>query len=275
MRFDILTLFPRMFDGPFDESIVRRARDAGLITIAIHNIRDYAKDRHRTTDDYPFGGGAGMVMKPEAIFAAAEAVVREAPVDPLRRAIILLSASGRPFRQRVAEELARLEHLVLICGRYEGVDERVAEHLATDELSIGDYVLTGGELPAMVIVDAVTRLLPGAVSSEESTVEESFSSGLLEYPQYTRPAVFLGWEAPQILLSGNHAAVARWRRQRALERTLRRRPDLLGAARLSPDDRRFLAELERQGQQRSEEQECRRTGGDGDDSPEASERGRV
>lgn len=252
MRFDILTTFPRMFEGPFDESIIRRARDARIITIAIHNIRDYAKDRHRTTDDYPFGGGAGMVMKPDPIFAAADAVLREVPVD-LRRAIILLSASGRPFRQRIAEELAQLQHVILICGRYEGVDERVAEHLATDELSIGDYVLTGGELPAMVIVDAVTRLLPGVVSCAQSTVEESFSSGTLEYPQYTRPAAFHGWRVPEILLSGNHSAVARWRRERALERTWRRRPELLLSAPLTAEDRRFLADLERVEQQRPAE----------------------
>jgi tRNA (guanine37-N1)-methyltransferase len=246
MRFDILTIFPRMFEGPFDESIIKRARDANIVTIAIHNIRDFATDKHRTTDDYPFGGGAGMVMKPEPIFAAAEAVLNAVQVDPSRRSIILLSASGRPFRQQVAEELAHLEHVVLICGRYEGVDERVADHLATDQLSIGDYVLTGGELPAMVIVDAVSRLLPGVLSSAESTAVESFTAGLLEYPQYTRPAVFRGWQVPEILLSGHHAAVERWRRQRALERTWRRRPDLLASAQLTPEDRAFIAELERQ-----------------------------
>lgn len=245
MRFDILTLFPRMFEGPFDESMVGRARGAGIISIAIHNIRDYATDRHRTTDDAPFGGGAGMVMKPEPIFAAAEALLRGVDIDPVRRAIVLLSASGRPFQQKIAEELAGLDHIMLICGRYEGVDERVAEHLATDQISIGDYVLTGGELPAMIVVDAVTRLLPGVLSSTESVIEESFSTGLLEYPQYTRPAVFRGWGVPPILVSGNHMAVEVWRRKQALERTWHRRPDLLASAPLTTEDQAFLSELER------------------------------
>jgi tRNA (guanine37-N1)-methyltransferase len=243
MRFDILTIFPKMFDGPFDESIVKRARDAGLISIAVHNIRDYAVDKHRSTDDYPFGGGAGMVMKPEPVFAAAEDVLSRVPVAPSRRALVLLSAAGRPFNQREAERLAALDHLLLICGRYEGVDERVAEHLATDQLSVGDYVLTGGELPAMIIVDAVTRLIPGVLSCAESAVDESYSSGLLEYPQYTRPAVFRGWSVPEVLLSGNHAAVARWRRERALHRTAKYRPDLLASADLSRQDRHFLEQL--------------------------------
>lgn len=243
MRFDILTIFPRMFDGPFDESIIKRARDAGIVKIDIHNIRDYAIDKHRSTDDYPFGGGAGMVMKPEPIFAATEAVLSADPVTSSRRAIILLSASGRPFRQQVAQRLAQLDQIVLICGRYEGVDERVAEHLATDQVSVGDYVLTGGELPAMIVVDAVTRLLPGVLSCAESVVEESYNAGLLEYPQYTRPAVYRGWSVPDVLVSGNHAEVDRWRRQRALEVTYRRRPDLLRSADLTPEDQQFIAHL--------------------------------
>lgn len=245
MRFDILTIFPRMFEGPFDESIVKRARDSGVVLIEVRNIRDYATDKHRTTDDYPFGGGAGMVMKPEPIFAAAEDVINVVgPTGENGRRIVLLSASGRPFTQQLAEQWSKLDHIVLICGRYEGVDQRVAEHLATDEISIGAFVLTGGELPAMLVVDAITRLLPGALSSAESTLEESFSSGLLEYPQYTRPATFRGCGVPEVLLSGNHAEVARWRRNQALERTWRRRPDLLEHAHLNPDDLRFISQLQ-------------------------------
>jgi tRNA (guanine37-N1)-methyltransferase len=244
MRFDILTTFPNMFQGPFDESIIKRAREAGIVEITIHNIRDSAKDKHRTTDDAPFGGGAGMVMKPDPIFATAETALATMASSTDRQAIILLSASGRPFCQSIAEQLSRKDNVVLICGRYEGVDERVAEHLATDEIAIGDYVLSGGELAAMVVVDAVTRLLPGAVSCAESTIEESYSSGLLEYPQYTRPAEFRGWRVPEVLLSGNHAAIALWRRRMALERTLLRRPDLLSTAILDEADRQYLTAVQ-------------------------------
>ena len=243
MRFDILTLFPGMFEGPFDESMLRRAVERGLITIAVHNIRDFAAGRHRITDDAPYGGGAGMVMKPEPIFAAAEHALSEARAAGQGgddSAIILLTPQGRLFDQRTAEELAQRRHLVLICGHYEGVDERVREHLATDELSIGDYVLTGGELPAMVLVDVVARLVPGVLGAAESLAEESISGGLLEYPQYTRPPEFRGWTVPEVLLSGNHAAIARWRRDQALLRTLRRRPDLLAQVSLTPADQRFL-----------------------------------
>ena len=227
MRVDILTLFPGMFVGPFDESMLKRAREAGLLQLNLVDIRDFATDRHRTVDDTPYGGGPGMVMKPGPIFAAVEAV-RSADSR-----VILLSPQGRLFEQAMAIELSTLPHLVLICGHYEGVDERVREHLVDEELSIGDYVLTGGELAAMVVVDAVGRLLPGVLGAGESTVEESHSSGLLEYPQYTRPVEFRGWRVPDILLSGNHAEIARWRRRRALERTRERRPDLLRSEHLA------------------------------------------
>ncbi|MBI2940496.1 MAG: tRNA (guanosine(37)-N1)-methyltransferase TrmD [Chloroflexi bacterium] len=253
MRFDILTILPGMFDGPFRESIIKRAIDRGLIEIGIHNIRDFATDRHRSTDDYPYGGGAGMVMLSGPIFAAAEHAIAEA--DALRphprRSIILTTPQGRLLNQRIVEELATLDHLVIVCGHYEGVDERVQEHLATDEISIGDYVLTGGEIPAMVIVDAVSRLVPGVVGQPASLAEESLTSGLLEYPHYTRPAEFRGWTVPEILLSGNHAAIARWRRQQALRRTWERRPDLLATAPLTPADRRFLEELRAESAPRS------------------------
>ena len=227
MRVDILTLFPGMFVGPFDESMLKRACEAGLLQLNLVDIRDFATDRHRTVDDTPYGGGPGMVMKPGPIFAAVGAV-RSADSR-----VILLSPQGRLFEQAMAIELSTLPHLVLICGHYEGVDERVREHLVDEELSIGDYVLTGGELAAMVVVDAVGRLLPGVLGAGESTVEESHSSGLLEYPQYTRPAEFRGWRVPDIMLSGNHAEIARWRRRRALERTRERRPDLLRSEHLA------------------------------------------
>jgi tRNA (guanine37-N1)-methyltransferase len=220
VRIDVVTLFPEMF-APLDHSILGRAIEQGLLTVNYVNPRDFTSDRHRTVDDYPYGGGPGMVMKPEPIFLAVESVARPAS------AVVLLSPAGRNFSQRVAAELAELEHLVLICGHYEGVDERVREHLATDEISIGDYVLTGGELAAMVIVDAVARLLPGVLGHEESASDESHSQGVLEYPQYTRPPVFRGWPVPERLLSGHHAEIAKWRRRLALERTAARRPDLM------------------------------------------------
>lgn len=222
MEIDIITLFPGMFRGPFDESIVARAAERGLLQIRVHNLRDFATGRHKVVDDYPFGGGPGMVMKPEPIFAAVESLRRE------ETRVILMSPQGRPFRQAIAQELAKLPHLVLLCGHYEGVDERVREHLVDDELSIGDYVLTGGELAAMVVCDAIVRLLPGVLGAGESTLEESFSGRLLEYPHYTRPAQFREWAVPEVLLSGDHARVERWRREQSLLRTLRRRPELLG-----------------------------------------------
>ncbi len=239
MRFDIFTLFPEMFAGVFDESILKRARKAGLLEIGLHDIRDYAEGKHRVTDDYPYAGGGGMIMKPEPIFAAVEAVLGAPPQIP----VILLSPQGRVFNQRIAYELAQHPHLALICGHYEGVDERVREHLATDELSIGDYVLTGGEIPAMIIVDAVTRLIPGVLGDPAAAVKDSHASGLLEEPQYTRPAEFRGWRVPEILLSGNHAQIAAWRRHEALRRTLERRPDLLAKADLSEQDRAYLRSL--------------------------------
>ncbi len=223
MRIDVITLFPGMFTGPFAESIVARAIAAGIVDLRIHNLRDWARDRHRTVDDAPYGGGAGMVLKPEPLFAAIEALRGD------DGHVILLTPQGQVFRQSIAAELARYPHLVLVCGHYEGVDERVREHAVDRELSIGDYVLSGGELPAMVVIDAVVRLLPGALGSPESTLEESHASGLLEYPHYTRPVEFRGWRVPEVLLSGNHAAIAAWRREQALARTRERRPDLYAA----------------------------------------------
>ena len=244
MRFDIFTLFPAMFDGPFGDSIIKRAVAAGQLDLHIHDIRDYAAGKHRVTDDYPYGGGGGMVMKPDPIFAAVEATLGPQPqaVAP----IILMDPQGRQFSQAVAAELAELPRVALLCGHYEGVDERVREYLVTDEMSIGDYVLTGGELPAMIIVDAVARLLPGVLGNPMGAVQDSIASGLLEGPQYTRPPEFRGWPVPGVLLSGHHAEVARWRRRQALRRTRQRRPDLLARADLSPNDRRMLAEIEQE-----------------------------
>src|SRR5438128_7018102 len=224
LRFDIITIFPEIFGGVFDFGIIRRAVEAKLIQIRIHDLRDYTHDRHRQVDDRPFGGGAGMVMKPEPLFRAVEAVTNEAT----DASIVLLSPQGRLFNQEVAEWYSRTQSVVLICGRYEGVDERVVEHLIDDELSIGDYVLSGGEIPAMVVVEAVTRLIPGALGCEESAQRESFAGGLLDYPHYTRPAEYRGMKVPDVLLSGNHAEIERWRRSEALRKTLQRRPDLIG-----------------------------------------------
>lgn len=239
MRIDILTLFPNMFSGPFAESIVKRAMDRKLISIIIHNLRDWGSGKHRVVDDYPFGGGTGMVMKPEPLFEATEAIKAESGRSSAP--VILLTPQGRVFNQRIAAELAALGQLVLICGHYEGIDERVREHLATDEISIGDYVLTGGELAAMVVVDAVVRQLPGVLGSEESAKDDSHTSGLLEYPQYTRPQTYRGWGVPQVLLSGNHAQIANWRREQSILRTLSRRPELLKKADLSPEERELIS----------------------------------
>jgi tRNA (guanine37-N1)-methyltransferase len=223
MKIEVLTLFPGMFAGPLDESIVQRARTTGALDLAVINLRDYTHDRHKTVDDRPFGGGPGMLLKPEPVFEAVEQLKQE------RTRVILLSPSGRKFDQAIARELSQQEHLLLICGSYEGFDERIRANLADDELSIGDYVLTNGALPAMVIVDAVTRLLPGVLGDDESAREESFSAGVpgLEYPQYTRPAEFRGMRVPEVLLSGNHAEIAKWRAEQARQRTQERRPDLL------------------------------------------------
>jgi len=220
MKIDVLTLFPGMFAGPLDESIVKRARAEGLLDLAIHNLRDYTHDRHRTVDDKPFGGGPGMLLKPEPIFEAVERLAGGGT------RVILLTPAGRRFGQALARELAAQEHLLLVCGSYEGFDERVREALADDELSIGDYVLTNGALPAMVVIDAVTRLLPGVLGDDASSRDESFSAGLLEYPQYTRPAEFRGMKVPDVLLSGNHAGIEKWRAEQAKRRTRERRPDL-------------------------------------------------
>jgi tRNA (guanine37-N1)-methyltransferase len=239
VRFDIFTLFPGMFDGPFAHSIVKRAIDRGLAEVHIHDIRRYATDRHHTADDYSFGGGPGMVMKPGPIFAAVEDVLARWP-SPERR-VVLLTPQGRLFRQAVARELSAVPHLLLLCGHYEGVDERVRRYLVDDEISTGDYVLTGGEIPAMTIVDAVLRLRPGVLHDATSTAEESHSHGLLEYPQYTRPADFRGWGVPPVLLGGNHARIAAWRRRQSLLRTWRRRPDLLVRAELTPTERALVA----------------------------------
>ncbi len=247
MHVDIFTLFPEMFQGPFSESILKRAQEQGLLSVALHNIRAITTDKHHIVDDYPYGGGAGMVMKPEPIFAAIEAVYQEGP-------IILMTPQGRPFTQQIARELAREPRLTLICGHYEGIDERVRQHLVTDEISLGDYVLTGGELAAMVIVDATSRLIPGVLGGEESTLEESHSNNLLEYPQYTRPPDFRGWRVPDILLSGHHANIARWQHKEALRRTRARRPDLFAKLDLSSkQDQKIMKELEAEEQDQSGE----------------------
>jgi tRNA (guanine37-N1)-methyltransferase len=238
VHIDVLTLFPEMFEGIFDLGIMKRAIDQKLVSIGVHNIRDYTHDKHHTADDYPYGGGAGMVLKPEPIFEAVEAIEKKKDTP-----IILLSPQGRLFSQQVAQELADNSQLILICGHYEGVDERVKEHLASDEISIGDYVLSGGELAAMVIIDSVFRLVPGVLGSEESPLEDSHVGGLLEYPQYTRPPEYRGWPVPEVLLSGNHAQINRWRREQAIRRTLARRPELLTKAELSSQEERLIERL--------------------------------
>jgi tRNA (guanine37-N1)-methyltransferase len=250
MRFDLITIFPEFFAGPLDHGILRRAREARLIETHIHDLRAFTHDRHRTVDDRPFGGGEGMVMKPEPIFAAVESLigVSSDAKAPEETAIVLLSAAGQLFCQQTARRFSKLKRIILLCGRYEGVDERIAEHLATDELSIGDFVLSGGELPAAMVIDAVTRLIPGALGNEDSAINESFSAvadgaepqavstahhspltahSLLDFPHYTRPQSFRGWDVPDVLVSGNHEEIRRWRREKALEKTRRNRPDLL------------------------------------------------
>lgn len=239
MRFDIFSLFPEVFPPYLNTSILKRAQEAGMLEVRTHNIRDWATDKHHTTDDTPYGGGGGMVMKPEPIFSAVESVLGSPPECPL----ILMSPQGRPFTQKIAFELAEQEHLALLCGRYESLDERIREHLVTDSISIGDYVLTGGELPALVLIDAITRLLPGVLGDPEATMDDSHATGLLEYPHYTRPPEFRGWGVPEVLLSGNHAEVERWRRQESLRRTLQHRPDLIAKADLSDKYLAFLKEL--------------------------------
>ncbi len=244
MIFEILTIFPGMFLSPLEESIVGKARQRGLISVRVHNIRDYAVDKHQMTDDRPFGGGEGMVMKPEPIVAALREIGGEGP--PPR--VILLTPQGRLFNQGIALELSRRARLVLICGRYEGVDERVAEHFTDDQLSVGDYILTGGELAAMIVIDAVTRLLPGALGNEGSALADSFSETVLEYPQYTRPQSFEGMTVPDILLCGNHELIRRWRRGQALLRTKLRRPDLFAGLNLGTEDLALLETAQREHQ---------------------------
>ena len=238
MEFYILTLFPEMFAGPFSSSIIGRARESGILRVELINIRDFSQNKHRTVDDAPYGGGAGMVIQPGPVFRALEHVTAVLGHDPGR--VVLLCPQGRPFDQAYAADLAAEESVVLICGHYEGIDERVREALVTDEISIGDYVLTGGELPAMVVVDAVARLVPGVLGEAGSAVEESFSGGLLEYPQYTRPREFGGMGVPEILLSGHHEEIRKWRRRQSLLRTLAARPDLLKRAELTPEDKEIL-----------------------------------
>jgi len=243
MRIDVLTLFPQMFEVPFSFGIFKRAVDQGLVSLNLHNIRDYTHDKHHTADDYPYGGGSGMVLKPEPIFEAVEAIRADLKEKAGELPVILLTPQGRPFSQQIAQELSQYSHLVLICGHYEGIDERVREYLATDEISIGDYVLTGGELPTMVVVDAVVRLLPGVLGSDTSSLDDSHVSGLLEYSQYTRPAVFREWSVPEVLLSGNHAQVDKWRREQIIRRTLERRPELLNKANLGLEDKQLVERL--------------------------------
>jgi tRNA (guanine37-N1)-methyltransferase len=239
MRIEILTLFPEMFPGYLNSSILQRAQDAGLLQVDLHNIRDFARDKHRVTDEPPYGGGGGMVLKPEPLFAAVEAVQDSKNLTP----VILLTPQGRSLTQHVVQELAGKERLILLCGRYEGVDERVRQHLVTDEISIGDYVLTGGELAAMVVVDAVARLIPGVLGAEGAADHDSYATGILEGPHFTRPEQFRGWSVPDVLRSGHQANIRRWRRQQALRWTWQRRPDLLLTAKLSEEDKQFLATL--------------------------------
>ncbi len=239
MRFDVFSLFPEVFGPYLDSSILQRARQRGLVEVNLHNIRDWTSDRHHVTDDEPYGGGGGMVMKPEPIFTAIEGVLGAPPPCP----VILLTPQGRLFTQEVALQLSRLPRLALLCGRYEGVDERVRQGIVSDELSIGDYVLTGGELPALAVIDAIARLLPGVLGDPGGALDDSHASGLLEYPHYTRPPEFRGWRVPEALLSGDHARIARWRREQALLRTLLRRPDMLEKADLSAADKKFLESI--------------------------------
>ncbi len=247
MQIDILTLFPQMFQSLLSAGIFKRAIDRKLVGVNIRNIRDYTHDKHHIVDDYVYGGGAGMLLKPEPVFEAVEAIKSDfrAKEEAGALPIILLTPQGRLFSQQIALELSKYSHLVLICGHYEGVDERINEHLVTDEISIGDYVLSGGELAAMVVADAVVRLVPGVLGSEASPLDDSHATGLLEYPQYTRPPVYRDWAVPEVLLSGNHAQIAKWRREQAIARTLERRPELLDKANLSSEERRLVDKWQR------------------------------
>ena len=264
MQFEVFTLLPEVFPPYLESSILQRARQRGLIDVRVHNIRDYTHDKHHTTDDTPYGGGGGMVMKPEPVFEAVESVLgfssdRAQPSSPALAPgasvvsaqdrpvpVILLTPQGRVFTQRVAEELSRYERVALLCGRYEGVDERIREHLVTDEVSVGDYVLTGGELPALIIIDAVSRLIPGVLGDPTGAEDDSHSMGLLEYPHYTKPSEFRGWKVPEVLLSGDHGRIEKWRREQALQRTFKKRPDMIEKAELSEAELKFLKNLKNQ-----------------------------
>ena len=236
MKFDVFSLFPEVFGPYLGASIIKRALAAGLIEVDLHNIRDWATDRHHTTDDTPYGGGGGMVMKPEPIFAAVEEILGNPLISPL----ILMTPQGRPFTQQIAKELSAIPHLSILCGHYEGIDERIREHLVTDEISIGDYVLTGGELPALVVIDAVSRYLPGVLGDPTGAEDDSHACGLLEYPHYTRPPKYRGWSVPEVLLSGNHAEIDRWRRKESLNRTFHKRPDLFEKTVLTNEDQKLF-----------------------------------
>ncbi len=238
MKFDIFTLLPDIFEPYLSASILARAREKQLIEVSVHDIRSYTTDRHHVTDDTPYGGGGGMVMKPEPVFTTVEAVLGSPPSCP----VIFLTPQGRVFNQQIAIELSQMPHLAFLCGRYEGIDERIRKHLVTDQISLGDFVVTGGELPALTMIDAISRLLPGVLGDPEGAWDDSHASGLLEYPHYTRPPDFRGWTVPEILLSGNHAQIEKWRRQQSIIRTYLQRPDMLNGAQLSKEDRKFLAE---------------------------------
>ncbi len=251
MQFDVFTLLPEVFPSYLDTSILKRARERGLIDVRVHNIRDYTHDKHNTTDDTPYGGGGGMVMKPEPVFEAIETVLGlntpQTPPEPDSiTPVILLTPQGRVFNQTIATELSQHPRIALLCGRYEGIDERIREHLVTDEISIGDYVLTGGEIPALILIDAVSRLLPNVLGDPTGALDDSHAMGLLEYPHYTRPPEFRGWRAPDVLLSGDHAKIEKWRREQALLRTFKKRPDMLEKAELTKADLKFLDQLKKQ-----------------------------
>lgn len=242
MRFDVFTLLPDAFLPYLQASILQKATERGLLEFHVHNIRDFTHDKHHTTDDMPYGGGGGMVMKPEPVFEAVESTLGTPPACP----VIMLTPQGRVFNQQIARDLAQHQQVALICGRYEGIDERIREHLVTDEISIGDYVLTGGELPALILIDAVSRFIPGVLGDPTGAEDDSHASGLLEYPHYTRPPEFRGWRVPDVLLSGDHGKIARWRREQSLRRTRARRPDLLETADLTRDDKKLLEVLKKE-----------------------------
>lgn len=246
MEFDVFTLLPEVFPPYLESSILQRARQRGLIDVRVHNIRDWAEGRHHVTDDVPYGGGGGMVMKPEPVFSAMESVLGTPPGSSVP--MILLTPQGRVFNQKIAIEFSKQPRIALLCGRYEGIDERIRQHLVTDEISIGDYVLTGGELPALILIDAISRLLPGVLGDPDGAMDDSHATGLLEYPHYTRPPEFRGWKVPDILLSGDHAKIEKWRREQSLQRTLTRRPDLLQTAPLGDADRKVLKKIEEKGE---------------------------